>query len=178
MEKTKRIFLGVRLPLELRKEIAEKLLEKIPKEKWRKVLPENLHITLKFLGNLDEKAVSELKEKCKALEEFEGFEAELKGVGHFKGRVLWIGTGKGTEEFNLLSNKLNKIIGLRDNRFHAHATLARNKGAGKEETDKLIEEMRKEKICWKFKVNGFDIIESQLSKAGPTYFTLATISFQ
>ena len=102
MQKEKRLFVCINFPQEAKKEIAG-FLDAIPKEKFRKVLPENLHITLCFLGRMPEGKIKKTTEKLPALENFGKFEMELTGFGHFESRIIWLGTGKGSEELKLLA---------------------------------------------------------------------------
>ena len=173
----KRVFFAVKLPEEVKQQIAEKLLPLIPKDKFRKVLQENLHVTLHFLGWLPKEAVKQLQEKVEPLQHFEAFEAELNCVGHFKGRVLWLGFGKGTEEFGLLNRKLQACLGTHDERFHPHVTLARNKGAGKKQAEEIVERLRKELRPKKIQVKGLELMLSQLRKAGPKYSVVHSTRF-
>ncbi len=172
-----RLFLAVNLPAVLKQEITENILPLIPKEQWRKVLPENLHITLHFLGYLPRESLKQMKQPLEELESFEEFEAEINCVGHFKGRIPWLGVGKGTEEFNLLNKKLQKAIGTRDERFHAHVTLARNKGAEKEDVEKLVEVLREKFVGKKVLVKSLELMESQLRKPGPKYSVVFSVKF-
>ncbi|MDP2974498.1 MAG: RNA 2',3'-cyclic phosphodiesterase [Candidatus Diapherotrites archaeon] len=178
MDKELRLFFAVNLPKEVKQEIAEKMLPLIPADKWRKVLPENLHVTMQFLGHLPSEAVNRMQADARGLQNFEPFEAELNCVGHFKGRVLWIGIGKGTEEFNLLNRKLQEIIGTHDEIFHAHVTLSRNRGAGKQETDALIEKMRAIGFRKKIQVGSIELMRSELHKAGPEYSVVFSVPFR
>ncbi|MBN2067277.1 MAG: RNA 2',3'-cyclic phosphodiesterase [Candidatus Diapherotrites archaeon] len=173
-----RLFFAVNIPKEVKEEIAEKLLPLIPKEKWRKVLPENLHVTIEFLGHLPREAVNGLEGKVQELESFEGFEAEMNCIGQFKGRVLWIGFGKGTEDFNLLGRKLQEALELRNGRFHAHITLARNKGMGKKETDALVERLRAAGFKKTIEVKSLELMQSELHKAGPEYSVVFSREFR
>ncbi len=175
MNKSLRLFFAADLPEKVKEEIAEKLLPLIPKERWRKVLPENLHVTLQFLGYLPKDAVARLQQQTKQLEQFTAFEAELNSIGHFKGRVLWIGVGKGSEEFNLLNKKLQQAIGVHEERFHAHVTLARNRGASKQETGALVERLRCVGFSRKILVGRVLLMQSLLHKAGPKYSTVFSI---
>ena len=147
----------------------------IPKEKWRVIRPENAHITMHFLGYIQEKAIMELKEKAAQLENFGSFEAELAGIGRFKNRVLWLGVGSGAEEMSLLSKKLCSAIGLREEKFHPHVTLARNRGSRAEETDRLIESLREKAFREKISVDSLELMESILHRAGPEYKTVFSV---
>jgi 2'-5' RNA ligase len=173
-----RLFFAVNFSEEIKKRIFSGLVSKIPKEGFGKVSEENLHITLVFLGYFPKEKIPELEKKAKELENFECFEAELNRIGHFKGRVLWIGTGKGTEEFNLLAKKLCEALEIKNEEFHAHITLARNKGAGKKEFEETMEELRKNNFYEKIKVKGFDLMESALSAKGPHYKKVFSVNFQ
>jgi 2'-5' RNA ligase len=172
-----RLFLAVNLPTELKQEIAEKILPLIPKERWRKVLPENLHITMHFLGYLPRESVARMRQQLEQLENFEEFEAEINCVGHFKGRVLWLGIGKGSEQFNLLNKKLQEAIGTHDERFHPHVTLARNKGAKKEEVEELVEALREKFVGKRVLFKSLELMLSQLRKSGPKYSVLFSVPF-
>jgi 2'-5' RNA ligase len=178
MDKELRLFFAVNLPKEVKQEIAEKMLPLIPADKWRKVLPENLHVTMQFLGYLPREAVNRMQADLQQLQRFEPFEAELNCVGHFNGRVLWIGIGEGTEEFNLLNRKLQEISGTHDERFHAHVTLARNRGAKKQETDALIEKLRAIGFRKKSPVESIELMRSELHKAGLEYSVVFSVPFK
>ena len=164
----KRLFLAVNLPDDLKLEIAEEILPLLPKDGLRKVLPENLHVTLQFLGYFPSEGFRELREKLDSVE-FKCFEAELNCAGHFKGNVIWLGFGKGTEEFNLLNRKLQAILGTHDDGFHAHVTLARDRGLERQRVQELVETVRAKIKPRVIKVAGFDLMESELRKQGPKY---------
>ncbi len=176
-DKKLRLFFAVNLPEKVKEELAERLMPLIPKEKWRKVLAQNLHVTMHFLGYLPREAVEGLREQVKVLEEFEEFQAELNCAGHFKGRVLWLGFGKGLEEFKLLNSKLQQAIGTYDERFHPHITLARNKGASRQEAQLLVEKLREKLEPVKITVKSIELMQSQLQKAGPKYSVVFRAEF-
>jgi 2'-5' RNA ligase len=167
----KRLFLAVNLPEDLKREIADEILAGLPKNGLRKVLLENLHVTLQFLGYFPEEGLKELQGKLESVD-FECFEAELNCVGHFKGNVIWLGFGKGTEQFNLLNRKLQAALGTHDDRFHAHVTLARNRSLERGEVQGLVEGLREKVKPRVVKVESFELMESELRKPGPKYTVL------
>jgi len=177
MPETARLFFAVNFSDKLKDRIFNELVEAIPKNGFGKVSRENLHITLVFLGYCGKEKIAELAKNVEALKDFEGFEAELNCIGHFKGNVLWLGTGKGTGEFNLLSKRLCNAIDVPNEEFHAHVTLARNKGAGKTELDAAVENLRQKKFFEKIRVRGFDLIQSSLTPKKPVYKKLFSIEF-
>jgi len=178
MTENARLFFAVNFSEELKERIFKELVEEIPKNGFGKVGRENLHITLAFLGYFLKEKFLELQEKAMQLKNFESFEAELDSIGHFKGRVLWLGTGKGTEEFNLLAKELCEAISVQNEEFHAHLTLARNKGAKKSEFDTVVEKLRGKKFFEKINVKGFDLMQSTLSPKGPVYKKIFSVEFE
>ena len=175
-KESKRLFFAVNLSEEVKQEIFEKVLPLIPKEGWGKVSKENLHVTMHFLGQTPEEVIKRLQEQVEPLQEFDCFEAEINCAGHFKGNIIWLGFGKGAQEFNLLNKKLQKAIGTQDSRFHAHITLARNKGAEKKQAQEIVEKignMFKKRI----KVKSIELVESTLRSDGPKYNILFSVRF-
>ena len=80
----KRCFISIDIPKELYGEI-KKIQDKLQEFRGKKTEPENLHLTLKFLGEIDEREVGEVKEKLRTIN-YESFESELKYVGVFDNR--------------------------------------------------------------------------------------------
>lgn len=178
MNQAKRLFFAINLPEEIKREISEAFFEMLPKDKWRKVKEENLHVTMRFLGHIPKEKINELRKEIECLEEFAGFDAELSGVGHFNNKVLWVGVEKGIDGINLLSKKLCTAIGVTEERFHAHVTLARNRGSSAKETDELIERMRAKKFSAKIAVKGIELMESVLHEPGPEYSVVFSTEFK
>ena len=138
----------------------------------------NIHLTLRFLGEVDLSTVEEVKELMKGLE-FKPFEMELKGVGGFpsleRPKVIWIGVSKGAEEVKRLHELLEgglKTIGFRPDPkgFEPHITVARVKRYSSE----LIERIRdnSDRIFGKVLVNEVRLKKSTLTPRGPIYDTL------
>ena len=70
------------------------LRPRIPDVRW--IVPENIHLTLKFLGAIEESSVAPIGEALRAhLRLFQPFTFSVKGLGVFPGprrpRVLWVG---------------------------------------------------------------------------------------
>lgn len=117
---------------DLQQEMADSVDVKRSDVKW--VNPENMHLTLKFLGEIkDAKAV----EVCNIVKEVaarhEGFELDIENVGYFGGksaRVLWVGTGEGSDNLCRLAEELEESLALggwpKEKRgFSGHLTLCR-----------------------------------------------------
>jgi len=175
-----RLFIAVEIPDEIRHKIG-KLISDLKKTeagvKW--VEEKNIHITVKFLGEVKDNDLERLKSLIKdALTDKKIFEASFEGLGTFPGgktpRVIWIGTEKGKEELKKIAVSLEEILsknGFRkeEREFTAHATIGRvkeKKNIG--ELKKAIEEKKSMKFG-ECVVGHITIIRSRLSPKGPIY---------
>ena len=86
------------------------------------VEPENLHVTIKFLGEIPESLISEIVEALSQIN-FREFSAFLRGVGCFpninRPRVLWIGFSQGTEDLIEIHRRVDPVS-------YTHLTLPTN----------------------------------------------------
>ena len=106
MEKV-RTFIAIGLPPEIIaniKELQEELKKSNAKVRW--VKPENIHLTLKFLGHLPPEQLEKVKITAReTLQPFKPFGISISGLGAFPKikypRVVWIGIDKGKEEIVL-----------------------------------------------------------------------------
>jgi len=99
------------------------------------VKPENMHITIRFLGDLGESGVRRAGESVRrGADSHLAFFARLEGMGAFpsrnRPRVLWAGLTQGAGEATLLANSVNQFLqrdgfGPPDKPFRPHITLAR-----------------------------------------------------
>jgi 2'-5' RNA ligase len=106
--------------------------------KW--VEPENMHLTLKFLGDIDENETWEVcRAIAKAVGNMEAFDIECQGVGAFpsneKPKTLWIGITQGKESLGQLQQAVDDAmadLGFRREppRFSPHLTIGRVKQPG------------------------------------------------
>ena len=143
-----RTFIALDISAEVRQGLGD-LIKRLKKgfhytaarPKW--VRPESIHLTLKFLGNIEESQVEGISEILKnAAAETHPFTLRVRDLGVFphprRPRVLWCGLTKGEKQAVSLQKKIDRgLAGLgfeKEKRaFHPHFTLARIKslkGAG------------------------------------------------
>jgi 2'-5' RNA ligase len=133
--------------------------------------PENLHLTLKFLGELNDKKILEVRKKLQEID-FNSFTANLGEIGSFSARmlrILWLKIN-GKEIFNLqqeIDSKLSELF-KKEERFMSHLTIARIKKVFDIKIFKnYIYGIKTKKI--KFEVREFILKKSELKPEGPVY---------
>ncbi len=180
-----RSFIAIKLPETVQSSLAELQLElKSTGAHIRWVKPENIHLTLKFLGDTEEKAVdriiSALQGTCNT---FEPFRLELRGVGLFPGvrspRIIWAGVSCGSALTSIQSDieKELSLLGFeKENRkFMPHLTLGRFKSSrGQKTIQKKVDHLR-DSSCGFVDVTSVSLIKSELSPAGSRYTRIAEI---
>ncbi|UCH71793.1 MAG: RNA 2',3'-cyclic phosphodiesterase [Thermoplasmatales archaeon] len=148
------------------------------------VEPENIHITLKFLGNTDESKTDQIEEIIKdAVKEVKPFKIRLKGTGVFPNKsymkVIWVGIENG-DKIILIANEINeKLVEIgfekEKRKFSAHLTIARVRSAKNKE--RLLQKIQKYE-CVEFgdmEVKSVTLKNSDLTPKGPIYTTLKEI---
>lgn len=119
----------------LQEELREPIAEIGGKVRW--TLPENIHVTLRFLGETDDDMVFQIRSKLRGVAKTHPMvETESVGTGAFPNakvpRIIWVGTGKGCDEIITLQEDIEtslEQLGIqKDNRsFKPHVTIGRLK---------------------------------------------------
>jgi 2'-5' RNA ligase len=144
------------------------------------VEPKNIHITLRFLGNITPSTVEKIFEEMEKVQ-FTPFDVKISGIGAFPNvsypRVVWAGMAEGADQlrniFNQLEPRLQSLGFTPDPKgFSPHLTIARVKsGRNKAELAKFITENANYEFgivraeCLRLK-------KSDLTPKGPIYSTL------
>lgn len=144
---------------------------------------ENIHLTLKFLGNVSSSRLSEVKSSLQELA-FSSFTAEIKGVGAFPNlnhmNVIWVGVDEGWSHVEEVYEQIEKLLsGLgfrRENRpFSPHITIARvRSGRKRDEVANFIHHLTDESFGTII-VDKVRLKQSILSSSGPKYSTLLEV---
>jgi len=163
------IFMRCFIAIDLNKEIKKKISEfqsSIKDTALRMVSPENLHITLLFLGEQSNEEIGRIDKHLKHIS-FQPFTIKIQGLGVFPNenliRVLWLGIE--SPELIALARDIHKSLGKKYD-FSAHLTIARAKGKLDRETTKKI---NKEIEIGCQEVSSFRLKKSTLTPSGPVY---------
>jgi len=169
-----RLFIGIFLPKEILDylhEVQDNLKKNLNgKINW--IAKSKLHFTLKFLGEIKEDKLDEIKERLNKIK-FKSFKVKLDKIGVFPNedyvRVIWVGLNPKEKIIELQQKVDSELLKLssKDQEFNVHITLARVKLIkDKEEFKKNIKFNIEEK---EFEINEFCLVKSVLSKDGPKY---------
>jgi len=181
-----RTFIAIKLAPEIISSITrmqERLKGFGGRVKW--VEPSNIHITLKFLGNITHEQLDKVIVATReALRPFGSFDVSVSGLGTFPGktspRVIWIGIAEGKQELARLSKAIDKSLskaGFPHERreFSPHLTLGRVKSSeGREGLTKAIASTDASNLG-SVRVKRIVVMRSQLTPAGPIYTALEAV---
>jgi 2'-5' RNA ligase len=149
------------------------------------VQPENIHITLKFLGQTPTQQIEKIETIMKeSITDIQPHTISLVGTGVFPNeryiKVLWIGIKHGEQLATIASSLNNQLstLGFKKEKrsFSPHLTIGRMKTAkGKEHFLSIIEKY-KETIFAEVNVQEIILKKSTLTPKGPIYETITSVS--
>ena len=185
-----RSFIAIELPEEVREGLA-RLRSELERDEHRFVKwvdPGGIHLTLKFLGNIPFKQVTEI---TKAIEEaaqgISPFHLEISGIGAFPNlkqvRVLWVGISGEVDKLSMLQQNMDSALAAlgfakEERSFVPHLTLARiRQGASPSERSSFGDLVGSTIFEDKYhiKVNAISLMKSQLTPAGAIYTRLSVV---
>ena len=187
-----RVFIAIDIDEQIRKMLGELQLElqtkaDIKKSDVKWVRPDNMHLTLKFLGEIKDEQVPEVCNIVKdATNGHESFELAVESVGHFGGRsarVLWVGCGQNCSELRRVQEDIEQQLASagwpeekRD--FAGHLTLCRvrNPKAGVKLAQ--LTEAYKDFKLGIMPADAVLVYQSQLRPTGPIYTVLGNYKLQ
>jgi len=165
-----RLFLALDLPSATREGLRPLISERLSGAKW--VNPEQWHLTLRFLGEQDEKFASALRSAFSDLR-FSAFSLRPRGLGVFpdarRPRVLWVGLEAPPALFTLQKSLEEILRGLgldaEGKAFHPHLTLARFKSPPGKDLEHFLQKHQSFALP-PFEVREFHLYSSRLSPRG------------
>jgi RNA 2',3'-cyclic 3'-phosphodiesterase len=173
-----RAFVAVFPPPEVQEALASAARDLPIAGKVRLTPPANVHLTLKFLGDVSEDDLGRVAEALEPVhEKHERFEAGISGVGAFpspkKARILWAGIGEGSDRLRALAEDVEESLeplGFeREGRVYVpHLTLGRARGR-----PVALETVETPSTVPAFPVRRVDLVQSMPGEGGAAYSTLA-----
>ena len=170
-----RLFVGIPLPAEARERMAG-LCSGLPNARW--VRPENMHATLRFIGDVDDGQAEDLDALLGAIEA-PAFPMTLSGVGCFeRGRKVgsvWVGIEAGTAIGHLHEKVESAVVRAgfepEHRKFKAHVTLARLRNTPVRRVGQFIQ-AREAFFHGPFTIDRFTLFRSHLGHEGAHYEAL------
>lgn len=181
-----RTFIAIALPTEIKNwlaKIQQALKAAGADVKW--VEPENIHITIKFLGERDKKKIAEIIEAIdQVCAEIPTFELTISSLGGFpskeSARIIWVGLSKGETETKEIAKRLEEEISRtgipKETRpFSSHITLGRVRSSLNRQ--RLLERMNYlegnfPRQDFQYRAEKITLFKSTLSSRGPVYEAL------
>ncbi len=174
-----RLFIAVDLPEQIKDylETVKREFSRYLLAKW--VKREDIHITIKFLGEIKDEFVDEIVKRLERIK-IKPFRLCIDSIGVFPGerfaRVLWVGFDESNELVDLRRQIDAKLPFGDEKEFKAHATIARIKKVNnKKGFVEKLREFRIERLC--FEVKGFVLYKSTLTPEGPVYEAVEEFTF-
>jgi RNA 2',3'-cyclic 3'-phosphodiesterase len=172
-----RLFTAIVPPASIQTEIAE-LEEPLDAVRW--LPPDNIHLTLRFIGETDAEKLDRFEEVLGTVK-VEPFILPVQGTGIFPtrgpARVIWAGTAKGHPRLFQLRKQVDEAllrvdVSLEMRSFHPHFTVARI-GDGYD-TKQLAAFLEKQKHfeAPPFRVSEFQLIASELQLGQPPVYRM------
>jgi 2'-5' RNA ligase len=158
--------------------------------KVKAVAPGNVHLTMKFLGDIPVSMKDEIVDVMKeSVEGVKPFELTFKGVGAFPKRtyvkVLWVGVegAEGVEAMRTIASRLNNgmaELGFKKDKrgFSPHLTVARVQYIREKKGIDLIFKGFEDKEFGSVRIGNIKLKKSVLSPRGPTYSTVEEVALQ
>jgi 2'-5' RNA ligase len=178
-----RLFIAILLDEAIQERIAavqQALQTRLIEYPIRWVKPENLHITLQFLGEQNPDRLLAIQASMQeSAQAHRAFEISLGGLGVFpKWRhpsVLWIGVNPEEDHIGRLANDLGVALALKSEprKFHAHVTLARLKSPIPDLATKVSQVPAQN--LGSLSIKSFSLMQSQLNADSPQYLELKQV---
>jgi 2'-5' RNA ligase len=175
-DEKRRCFVALNLPKELVEEIirVQNLIKRNNFFIGKFTEPENIHLTLKFLGEINQRKIEEVRKRLLKIK-LDKFDIELGEVGIFSKkipRILWVKLiGKGVFELQKEVDSRLKNLFTEEERFMSHITIARIKHVpNKKDFFNYLKNTFPRKF--KMKAKDFSLLSSELTPEGPIYSEL------
>ena len=181
-----RLFVALSISADVRERLTlllEEFRQADAKPRW--VNPANLHITLKFIGEMAPERLAPIRQALAAVPLPPALLLELRGIGFFpndrRPAVVWAGI-KAPPELPALAGQIDQALSScgipPENRpFASHLTLARLKETRLSQPLRAVLEKSKDRSFGEMTAHEFLLVESALKTTGAEYTTLDSFPF-
>jgi len=183
MDKNFRLFVAVPMTPRIRRRIGEIVsrFKSVGADiKW--VPEENLHTTLKFLGDTPVGKVDKIIDTLeKTLSGFETSRLRFRGIGAFPNmkspKIIWVGSESVNAKLTAIASSIDEAMASlgfekEEKKFKAHLTIGRVRSPrGIPELMQEIEKIKNQEID-SMKITEIHLVKSELLRTGPVYTTI------
>jgi 2'-5' RNA ligase len=168
-----RLFIAIDLPEDVKKYLLGLKKELHGLKCARFVTEENMHLTLKFLGEVPDKYVESIAEALKRIQ-FEPFKVKINKLGVFPNdnhiRVLWVNVLPETQILDVKKQADSMLPGYKDDfKFKNHITIARIDFPTIEEKEKIKKIIQNKVDEKEFLIEKIKLYKSTLTSRWPEY---------
>lgn len=189
MNQSIRCFIAIEIPEPIQEQLVRiqgTLRKQISKASW--VKPGNIHLTLKFLGDVDPEDIESIGKAVEGVtKHHHSFSLHIGGVGAFpnlaRPRVIWVGVKFGAERVSDLAQDINLALSTRGfsldaKKFNPHLTIARLRE--KIDLKPYASQYRQYNRIHgaEMTVDTISLIQSRLHSRGAIYSTLQSYSLR
>jgi 2'-5' RNA ligase len=171
-----RLFTALIIPEEIKQKLLSTCHSLVDNpEQYRWVVADKIHLTLKFIGEVEEDLTEPIKDELTFAEEFKHFDCSISRFGFFfrngEPKILWMGLNT-DKRIHTLVEELNRRLSIfsipvEKRRFKPHLTMLRLKQDPGEEFIQNFKEHSFEEI--KFNLKTFALVKSELFQTGAQY---------
>jgi 2'-5' RNA ligase len=186
-----RLFVALEIPAAVRDNLAAQIKElrdlsaQVVDKRPRWLRPENLHVTLKFIGEVPPAKLDDIRSTLAAIRSDAPVDLKFRGLGFFPNeqlpRVLWAGIKASPNLPSLAANIDSALetqgVAQEKRAFTPHLTLARFEPPGLHEKLRAVIQQNSGREFGSFEACEFHLIESKLKPAGAEYTSLASFPF-
>ena len=181
-----RLFVAIAISEEIRRSLALFLNELrviAPKVRWAR--PENLHLTLKFIGEAEPATLKQIENVLTTVRTSGPLDLEFHGLGFFpnakRPRVFWAGV-RSTENLAVLAHSIDIALHtlgfpLETKAFAPHVTLARFNSSVPRPDLSAMEKNHSHQTFGSMVTSEFHLIESRLKPSGAEYTNVQSFTF-